>query len=58
MIASLLSLRELGNIVVIVTNPRFILPWVHEKFTDKFTMSNAVKSAQLSLNLSIRLTKT
>ena len=32
---------ELGNIiVVIVTNPKFILPWVHEKFTVKFTMSN------------------
>ena len=31
---------ELGNIiVVIVTNPKFILPWVHEKFTVKFTMS-------------------
>jgi len=31
----------LGNIVVvIVTNPMFILPWVHEKFTVKFTMSN------------------
>ena len=29
---------ELGNIiVVIVTNPNFILPWVHE---NKFTMSN------------------
>ena len=58
MIASLLSLRELGNIVVIVTNSMFILPWAHEKFTDKFTMSNAVKSEQLSLNLCIRLTKT
>ena len=46
MIASLLSLRELGN-VVIVTNSMFILPRVHDKFTD---MSNAVKSAQLSLN--------
>ena len=32
---------ELANIVVvIVTNPMFILPWVHEKFTVKFTMSN------------------
>ena len=29
--------KELGNIVVIVTNPMFILPWVHEV---KFTMSN------------------
>ena len=27
-------------VVVIVTNPMFILPWVHEKFTVKFTMSN------------------
>ena len=31
---------ELANIVVIVPNPMFILPWVHEKFTVKFTMSN------------------
>ena len=32
---------ELGNInVVIVKNPKFILPWVHEKFTVNFTMSN------------------
>ena len=32
---------ELANIVVvIVTNPMFILSWVHEKFTVKFTMSN------------------
>ena len=32
---------ELGNIiVVIVTNPKSILPWVHEKFTVKFTMLN------------------
>ena len=32
---------ELGNIiVVIVTNPMFILPWVLEKFTVKFTMSS------------------
>ena len=30
----------LANIVVIVTNPMFILPWVHKKFTVKFTMSN------------------
>ena len=37
----LLSFTELGNIiVVIVTNPKFILPLVHEKFTVKFTMSN------------------
>ena len=29
------------NIVVVtVPNPMFILPWVHEKFTVKFTMSN------------------
>ena len=28
------KLTELGNIVVvIVTNPKFILPWVLEKFT-------------------------
>ena len=27
-------------VVVIVTNPMFILPWVHEKFAVKFTMSN------------------
>ena len=32
------SFTELGN--VIVTNPMFIVPWVHEKFTVKFTMSN------------------
>ena len=32
---------ELGNIIdVIVTNPKFILPWVHVKFTVKFTISN------------------
>ena len=32
---------ELANIVVvIVPNSMFILPWVHEKFTVKFTMSN------------------
>ena len=31
---------EFGNIVIIVTNPKFILPWVEEKFTVKFTMSN------------------
>ena len=48
MIASLLSLRELGNIVVIVTNSIFILPWVHEKSTDKFTMSNAVNCHLIS----------
>ena len=30
----------LNFIVVIVTNPKFILPWVLEKFTVKFTMSN------------------
>ena len=39
--SQLLSFTELGNfIVIIVTNPKFILPWVHEKFTVKFTMSN------------------
>ena len=27
-------------VVVIVTNTMFILPWVHEKFTVKFTMLN------------------
>ena len=32
---------ELGKIVVIiVTNPMFLPPWVQEKFTVKFTMSN------------------
>ena len=32
---------ELANIiVVIVPNPMFVLPWVHEKFTVKFTLSN------------------
>ena len=32
---------ELGDIIVIIViNPMFILPWVHEKFTVKFTMSN------------------
>ena len=36
-----LLFTELANIVVvIVTNSMFILPWVHEKFTVKFTMSN------------------
>ena len=28
---------ELENVVVIATNPVLILPWVHEKFTVKFT---------------------
>ena len=32
------ELRDI--IVVIVTNTMFILPWVHEKFTVKFTMLN------------------
>jgi len=27
-------------IVVIVPNPMFILPWLHKKFSVKFTMSN------------------
>ena len=27
-------------VVVIVTNTMFTLPWVHEKFTVKFTMLN------------------
>ena len=26
-------------VVVIVTNPMLVLPWVHEKFTVKFIMS-------------------
>ena len=37
----LFLLTELGKIVVIiVTNPMFLPPWVQEKFTVKFTMSN------------------
>ena len=37
----LFSFTKLGNIiVVIVTNLKLILPWVHEKFTVKFNMSN------------------
>ena len=37
----LFAFTELGNIiVVIVTKPKFIRPWVHEKFTVKFTISN------------------
>ena len=38
---NLFLFTELGNIVVvIVTNPIFILPWAHENLTVKFTMSN------------------
>ena len=34
-------IHRLGDIVVvIVTNPMFILPWVHRKFAVKFTISN------------------
>ena len=34
-------LKAWYNIIfVIVTNPKFIRPWVHEKFTVKFTISN------------------
>ena len=36
----LLLFTELGISVVIVPTPMFVLPWVHEKFTVKFTMSN------------------
>ena len=30
----------MGDIVVIVTNPMFMLPWVYKKFAVEFTMSN------------------
>ena len=44
---------ELGNIiVVIVTNPKFVLPWVQEKFTVKFTMPN-VDGYTLYMHLSM-----
>ena len=42
-VAEVSNLRKFSPqkiVIVIATNPMFILPWVHEKFTFKFTMSN------------------